>query len=538
VTTLYLAVVLLVMVLLARARISRQRSQYEQRELQALEVLRREPSYQRSEIITLATGRPVERTQYLVQSALVGNSDLNVSILADLAPVKRQVFNVLLFVTTLYLAVVLLVMVLLARARISRQRSQYEQREIQALERSEAKIKAVLDNTWAGLITLDDQGAIESMNRTAQILLGYKLTQLQGRRFSDVLRGDELEHYRQQLDPHYSGPSDQLLESVAVCSDGREIPVEFVVGTMRQAGALRYLITVQDITERKEYERELEQARQLLESRVEQRTADLTHANERLLREIKQHSKTQDELIQTAKLAVLGQLSAGINHELNQPLMAIRGYADNARQFLQLQKSARAESNLHEIALLTERMAKILHPLKEFSRKSSSEQSRVSVSALRQGVLAILAPRIEQSEAHLAWPAPDEERYVFGDLLRLEQVMVNLLSNALDAIEQRAGGNIAVSHHWSGDGQLQLRVRDSGGGIEDALLAKIFEPFYTTKGEGQGLGLGLSISARIVEDIGGKLYAQNIPGGAQFTLQLQTVDGRVAGQEWEIAENE
>ena len=117
-----------------------------------------------------------------------------------------------------------------------------------------------------------------------------------------------------------------------------------------------------DMTERKQYEQKLRKARDMLEHRVDERTEDLSRANARLLTEMEQHKNTQNELIQAAKLAVLGQMSAGINHELNQPLTAIRSYADNARSFLEMDKPEPAKDNLSEIGLLTERMAKIIGP--------------------------------------------------------------------------------------------------------------------------------------------------------------------------------
>lgn len=476
-----------------------------------------------SQIITLrGEGGGRTEQQYLIQSSLVGNSDLNVSILADLESVQREVLARLLFVGTVYLSIVLLGMVIITRHRIGRQRNLFEQRELQALEKNEARVRAIINNTWAGLITLDIQGCVESMNVTAQKLFVYSEHELKGKRFADLLLDTQFLAYEQQVEVLTLSNIDELIEANAKCGDDRIVPIEFVVGQMQQSGTLHYLITVQDITERKQYEAELDQSRKLLETRVEQRTVDLTAANARLLQEITQHRNTQNELIQTAKIAVIGQMSAGINHELNQPLMAIRGYADNARKFLQLEKVPKADGNLAEIALLTERMAKILHPLKEFSRKSSGNQQPVSLKVLRDGVLAILYPRLEKSMVNVVWTELQYDYYVLGDLLRLEQVMVNLVGNAIQAVEDRPEAKVVISQRRIEPKRLQISVEDNGRGIGEDELENIFEPFFTTKKEGQGLGLGLSISQRIIEDIGGQLTAANgKQGGAVFTVDLQ-----------------
>jgi len=516
-----------------KQRIARSK-RYVGQDLTALNIIHREQSDNNSEIIRLREplGKKAEQ-QYLIQSAIVGNSDLNVSILADLESVQRQILVNMLYVGTLYIALVLLVMVIVARKRIAKQKAQFELLELQALESSGARIKAILNNTWAGLITLDTTGRIESMNVTAQKLFAYSEQELQGEQFYPLLEGVDQVLYAEQINPQRNFTTELLIEGRVKCGDGTQLPVEFVVGNMQQQGGLHFLITVQDVTERKQYEDQLAQSKRLLESRVEQRTIELTSANERLIQEVEQHSNTQNELIQTAKLAVIGQMSAGINHELNQPLMAIRGYADNARKFLELENEKNVDSNLNEISLLTERMAKILHPLKEFSRKSSGLQQPVSMNALRSGVIAILYPRLQKSKVAVDWPPMDKDYQVLGDLLRLEQVMVNLISNAMQAVESISyeGDNepkITISQSLQGS-QLLIQVRDNGPGIAGGDINNIFEPFYTTKQEGQGLGLGLSISARIIEDVGGELSADNYYldeeqaniAGVKFSVFLQ-----------------
>jgi len=487
-----------------------------------------------SHIISLREDAHSKKIQeYLIQSAMVDDSDLNVSILADLAPVRHAVIVNMIYVGTVYLAIVLLVMVIVVRGRMTKQKGVFELRELQALEYSEARVRAIINNTRVGLITLDLNGRIESLNVTAQKLFGYTERELIGADFLPLLANANKGEYVEPINLQQLSIDETLIERFFKCKDGQRLPVELVIGQMRQhqhqADSHHFLVTLQDITERKEYEARLEQSQQLLESRVNKRTSELTKVNGRLLQEIDQHSKTQNELIQAAKLAVIGQMSAGINHELNQPMMAIRGYADNARKLLSLNKTATVDQNLNEISLLTERMAKILHPLKEFSRKSSDLQQAVTIEKLRSGVLAILYPRMEKSNVSVQWLETETNLCVLGELLRLEQVMVNLIGNAMHAAQAAEQPSVTITQYEREGGLIEILIRDNGAGITEEDSDKIFEPFYTTKKEGQGLGLGLSISQRIIENFNGHLSAKNYSSntkppnlaGAEFSVLLK-----------------
>ena len=285
----------------------------------------------------------------------------------------------------------------------------------------------------------------------------------------------------------------------------------------------RFIVTIHDITQRKEYEEQLQRARELLEHRVQERTVDLTRANEKLRDEMSKHQDTQNELIQTAKLAVLGQMSAGINHELNQPLTAIRTYSDNAQSFMKLGKLETVSANLEQISGLTERMAKIIHPLKEFSRKTSGTPESVCLQNARDGAMSIMYGRLSKANATVQWSDDLQNIYVMGDTVRLEQVLVNLIGNALQAMENQDQPKIDIQVKKD-SGQVQIEVRDYGPGIPDNELGRVFEPFYTTKKAGQGLGLGLSISHRIIESLGGNLSVCNhADGGAVFRIKLPEV---------------
>ena len=262
-----------------------------------------------------------------------------------------------------------------------------------------------------------------------------------------------------------------------------------------------------------------------LEGKVAARTRALQTVNADLRAEVAERQKTerelretQAELVQAAKMAALGQLSAGIGHELNQPLGAIRSYADNAKVPLTRDRLPEVEANLTQISGITTRMAEIIRRLKTFARKPSHKAEAVCLREALDDALALMDSRIDGERIEIEVPAEDAR--VLADPVRLQQTLVNLIGNALDAMAETEAPCLRFVAETQGD-QVALQVIDCGPGIAEAALDHVFDPFYTTKDPGQGLGLGLSISYNILRDLGGSLTARNRPeGGACFTLTL------------------
>jgi two-component system C4-dicarboxylate transport sensor histidine kinase DctB len=268
----------------------------------------------------------------------------------------------------------------------------------------------------------------------------------------------------------------------------------------------------------------LREARDRLEQRVEERTVDLRQEMEERRRMEQALSQTRDELIQAAKLAMLGQMSASISHEINQPLAAIRSYTDNARQFLQQNRCDDVNWNLDQIAELIGNMTQISSQLKLFARKTDGQLAPVSLHNVIESSQRILLPQLKRTATEVRLPPLTQDVEVMADPVRLEQVLVNLIANAMNAMEQQQERWVDISMQ-TGQDRLRLTIRDNGPGISEAHLKRIFDPFFTTKES--GLGLGLSISQHIVETMGGTLVARNSEqGGALFTLELPLVTGR------------
>jgi C4-dicarboxylate-specific signal transduction histidine kinase len=271
----------------------------------------------------------------------------------------------------------------------------------------------------------------------------------------------------------------------------------------------------------------LQQAHDELERKVEERTADLSATNQQLQDEVVERVRAertlraaQDELIQAGKLAVIGQLSAEIAHELNQPLAALRTLSGNAARFLERGDETTARSNLERIAQLVDRMGLITGQLKAFAHKSSGQPRPVDIRQVVTHALALFEQRLRTSRTQVTTDFSPDALHALCDANRLEQVIINLIGNALDAMAGHPNPSLAIRCTAHG-AMLRLELRDHGAGLSAEALAHLFEPFFTTKDAGVGLGLGLAISAGIVNDFGGTLTGANHPdGGAVFTLDI------------------
>lgn len=251
---------------------------------------------------------------------------------------------------------------------------------------------------------------------------------------------------------------------------------------------------------------------------------ELRQLNARLRREVAEREKVQKDLAvaeqtlaQSSKLAVLGEMSAAVSHELNQPLAAMKTYLAGARLLLQRKRTEEALSSFQRIDDLIDRMGAITRQLKSYARKGGEAFEPVDLRACLSSALAMMEPQLKLRVVKITRSIPRQPVMVNVDRLRLEQVIINLLRNALDATKDTREPRIELI--LSAGETAMLQVRDNGHGIVD--LENLFEPFYTTKKSGEGVGLGLAISSGIVTDLGGRLTARNAEGGgAVFEMQL------------------
>lgn len=264
-------------------------------------------------------------------------------------------------------------------------------------------------------------------------------------------------------------------------------------------------------------------------------SAELRALNQRLQREIAERERVQETLAvaeqtlaQSSKLAALGEMSAAVSHELNQPLAAMKTYLAGAKLLMRRNRPDEAFAAFSRIDDLIERMGGITRQLKSYARKGQEAFSPVNMGEALASSLSMMEPQLKSRKVKITKILPEDKVLVMGDRMRIEQVMINLLRNALDATKTVSDPQLEIILA-SGE-TATLTIRDNGYGIED--LDELFEPFYTTKQPGDGVGLGLAISSGIVNDLGGRLLARNAEGGgAVFEMQLPILNDQTQAAE-------
>jgi two-component system C4-dicarboxylate transport sensor histidine kinase DctB len=262
------------------------------------------------------------------------------------------------------------------------------------------------------------------------------------------------------------------------------------------------------------------EAHEALEVRVAERTAELR--------------RTQENLIQSAKLASLGQALAGVAHEINQPLAALTTYVASSRVMLRRNEVERAAGNLDLMSSIAERMMALVQHLRMFARKETGARSAVDLARIIDNAIRLLDYRIRNERVDLVRPPPPEPVFAFVNPVRLEQVVVNLLSNAIDAMRDAERKILTVTLGRESHRAI-VEIVDTGCGIAPEHIKSLFDPFFTTKEIGEGLGLGLSISYGIIRESGGDILVESAVGsGTSFKVILPAMERADAPQRSEL----
>lgn len=336
-------------------------------------------------------------------------------------------------------------------------------------------------------------------------------------------------------------PIERITETMRRLADGdRTVSVVGLEGS-NEIGRMAAAVDVfrNYLIERDAARQALERAYENLEDKVEARNSELKIANAALQAEVEERAQAnrqlksmQEELIRTENLAVIGQLSAGIAHELNQPLAALATLSENTVRFLDIGDEGTARENLERIVRLVDRMGILTGRLRSFARRTGEEREVVDLGRSVESALALLGHRHHRDPMTILLEPPQTPIHVHANAVRIEQILVNLISNAFDATRGVSDAVAVIA--WKANGtRAVLTVSDNGPGFAPDILTRIFEPFFTTKDKtGGGLGLGLAISADIARIYGGSLTAADGPrGGAVFTLALP-----LCGEEAEVTE--
>ncbi len=387
-----------------------------------------------------------------------------------------------------------------------------------AIEVEEANAQAIIDNAAVGLILANPDGIIHALNPRAEELFAADPEILVGTSaFKIVVPGDRerLEHACSEI---LNGAEDDYDVDTYSCRKVNEtcFPTDIFITKVQQRSSIRLMITVHDVTER-------EQAHELLRARVREKTDHLRKINEKLREEVKERKRVQNELVQAGKLAALGQLSAGIAHELNQPLSAIRYYLHNAEKLLELDEVELHRKNLEKMEELVERMASMINHLKNFARRQQEQLGRINIVPVIDRALELFSEKIEKNNIRVIRENEATLIEAYGEETGLEQVLLNIIGNAIDVLldnpEDDRELSIKVGER---NDKITIDIMDNGSGLTVQAPEVVFDPFYTTKEVGQGLGLGLSISYNLIKSFGGAINAVNCQtGGAVFTVTLQ-----------------
>jgi len=407
---------------------------------------------------------------------------------------------------------------------IERSRREHDARQARrqaerALRESEERFRATFEQAAVGMARVAPDGRWLDVNERLCAILGYARAELLERTFQDLTHPEDLDIDLELVQQMLAGAiQTYALEKRYVKKDGRLVWIDLTVSLVRDAAGPKYFVSIlQDVTARKEAEAEA-----LMAQRLRLANEDLQAAYQELQR-------TQAQLVHAAKMASLGELVAGVAHEVNNPLAFAMGHVETARQSLAKLRAEvvleptsaeahwqKADRRLSEVTVGLARIRDLVLKLRTFSRLDEGERKLASISECVDSVLTILGHRkTGQIEIKTELSAPDSlECYP----ALLNQALLNLVSNSIDAIAE--SGTITIKTEAEGD-CVVLTVTDTGSGIPEEVRGRIFEPFVTTKPAGQGTGLGLSITHTIAERHRGSLTLDDAPsGGTVATLRL------------------
>jgi PAS domain S-box-containing protein len=252
---------------------------------------------------------------------------------------------------------------------------------------------------------------------------------------------------------------------------------------------------------------------------------DITELNKVRAEQEKERKESAAQIIQASKLATLGEMATSVAHELNQPLSIIRMAAENSRRKMSKENVAveYLTDKLQRIEEQTARAAAIIDHMRMFGREATEEPALIDPRNVVTNALDLMGEQLRLAGIEVVTEFPEDSPCVLGHIIQMEQVVINLLTNARDAMSEKGTASTIILRIFSDPKNIHITSEDTGGGIAQNALTRIFEPFYTTKEMGKGTGLGLSVGYGIIRDMKGTITAENINDGARFTITLPRV---------------
>jgi len=252
---------------------------------------------------------------------------------------------------------------------------------------------------------------------------------------------------------------------------------------------------------------------------------DITELNRVRLEQERERKEASSQIIQSSKLATLGEMATSVAHELNQPLNVIRMAAGNGRRKIShgTVDPEYLSDKLKRIEEQTARAAAIIDHMRMFGREAKEQSKPIDPRNIITNALSLMGEQLKLAGIEVVTELSEDCSSVLGHSIQMEQIILNLLTNARDAMAERDGGAKITLRVFENDKGVHITSEDTGGGIPEDVLPRIFEPFYTTKEMGKGTGLGLSVSYGIVQDMNGTIVASNTDDGARFTITLPAI---------------
>ncbi len=368
-----------------------------------------------------------------------------------------------------------------------------------ALAEREAHLQSVLDTVPDAMVVIDVQGIMQSFSTAAERLFGYSAAEAVGQNVKILMPPPYQEQHDNYLSRYLMTGERRIIGIrrlvVGRRKDGSTFPMELSVGEMRSGDRRFFTGFVRDLTERRETELRLQE----LES----------------------------ELIHMSRFTALGEMASTLAHELNQPLTAVANYLKGGRRLLESGNSANipmAREAMDRAAQQALRAGQIIRRLREFVARGESERQIENLVGLIEEASALALVGIKETGVRVYFLFESRSTLVLADKIQIQQVLLNLMRNAVEAMQEVERRELTVSTHKEDNDTVRIDVRDTGPGIAPEITHQLFQPFVTTKR--QGMGVGLSISRTIVESHGGRLWAEpNADCGTVFRLTLKTIAG-------------
>lgn len=364
----------------------------------------------------------------------------------------------------------------------------------------EAHLNSILDTVPDAMIVIDTAGIVQSFSAAAERLFGYSADEVRGKNVSLLMPSPYREAHDGYMQRYMRTGERRIIGIGRVVvgerKDGSTFPMELAVGEMISGRDRYFTGFVRDITERQETDARLQEL--------------------------------QAELVHISRLSAMGEMASTLAHELNQPLTAIANYMKGSSRIVAEIQSERApilKAALEKSAEQAIRAGQIIRRLRDFVARGESERSIDSLSKIIEEASALALVGAKESGIHVRMRLDQEGDFALVDRIQIQQVLLNLVRNAIDAMKQSTRKELTITKHAPSDGMVTVSVSDTGPGIDPEIRAQLFQPFVTTKPE--GMGVGLSISRTIIDAHGGKLWVDDNPqGGATFRFSLPVAQER------------